>query len=391
MKDASFMQAVESSVLAFLEGCPRCPTRRRRSDSAEHDPLANNSCGIRCWSGRRLRGAALMDAAQRFFLLERLVRHRRDGICCTERSLYYREPALFAAGQAGIQRAIRRVCRWLDMATHETAPAHTRESLGIVANGKCVLVGSIALKVVEPDGRCWTLSPRAHGPHGWQITSDVVSHIERCHGLPPGTGPPAVSLRGAAHALVLVEKECALQTLIEAEQALRPHSGTQLILLCTRGYPCVAARLFLRRLHASWPTLPFFAITDGDAHGIDIALSMMSSSVPGDDSLPVEWLGVRPSQLLHDQHDAARHRLLPATVHDTALLHRLEHRLTAAIHNTTSSPVVQHTHRTMLKETQWMLRSKTKCEIEALHPHPILRYLEERSASNTFTTHSPTC
>lgn len=45
--------------------------------------------------------------------------------------------------------------------------------------------------------------------------------------------------------------------------------------MCCRGYPCIASRIFLQRIHQERPDLPLLALVDGDVHGINILLTYM--------------------------------------------------------------------------------------------------------------------
>lgn len=541
--------------------------------------------------------------AQVFFVLERLLRHCRNSssqCCCTERSLYYRDPQLFFGGQMAVQRCLRRLCSWLDVCRelqrdfefhllqtgekcsdvawwerrslfslwwekpsarlyisrhlfttslplpflrqmqnalrsindkqnakriredqnegkmHEGAGktetrsakhgingrcqadfmsfpgfpslsvsssspsvlgtclqsilsttrkedgetlGYTREQIGVIANGKSILVGYLAFEVDDNDSRfsegnfpmgrrgmhqpssSSVFSGLAHGAQGMVLTSDVVLRctgfraLSFCNGkehffplpssskqreevfpnskrircshymaqdevrgddfstLPSSPAPNlSPSLFTSDHVLVLVEKECVLRRLVDTDHALLPssvlashtltnsdlyqwdrcksslpascvssslHTVRPFIFLCTRGYPCVASRLFLRRLHAAWPSLPILALTDGDPHGIGIVLSMMGlstvtsrrtaasanfhhttshisesvaretfisidysideqghhhsqdaciSSTPSSPSLlPLIWIGIRPSKLFHRYHPHLSH------------------------------------------------------------------------------------
>lgn len=479
-----------------------------------------------------LNRTAAVGIAQAFFILERLLRHYRissSHCCCTERSLYYRNPPLFSGGQMAVQRCLHRLCSWLDVCrdvqedfdshvcqrevvdtkaawweyrstsssgwwvtraarkhiahhvfstsslppfgflsraqnfrssatekrkakrsrekgedkkqkdgkfrkgeegvpfypsrstgeagvsfctsshrAHDSAlpgieealhplpmrhagelqkgrwEGYTREHIGVVANGKSILVGYLTFTVEENDcnrldsysaSSTWNksaggsssssrvLSGMAHGAQGILLTSDMVLRCTHFCGISlplneedatplplplvirearrpttvkerndknkaspcsreassirssssvPNAAP---SLFSSLHVLVVVEKECVLRTLLDTDHALRPPSSASFfnegthrgsapwdssgttprssffdspvapsrpfIFLCTKGYPCVAARLFLRRIHAAWPTLPLVVLTDGDPHGIGIVLSLMGlTAVP---------------------------------------------------------------------------------------------------------------
>lgn len=444
---------------------------------------------------RFLTHIAKKKLAQGFFVLERVMRHHKESLLCTERSLYYRDPLLFTEGQAEVHQSIQRVCGWLNRIAYSSQkttsiygelcssastlsssfkspsqtfpqsagfhtflshPDHieekircnpessmglyTRESLGIIANGKSVLVGYISFDVSEDkaspaDTRtspCWSLSGMAHGSQGWTITSDVVlrsSHFrglfvsdKQCstdfHSILPSSKR---RLSEHPHVLVVVEKESVLQTLLETDHALDPQ-GTRkmqqhLIFLCTKGYPCVASRLFLRRLHEAWPTLPLLIFTDGDPHGLHIALSLMGipvnskfDAVDTNESLqyrqlqgvvPLQWIGIQPS-MLTDMHASILSQNPNSTLlkkiplqlcssedekHLTRLQSTLETLLSsvASLSQNTPSPFTScdpnallHSLSIMLNEARWMMKSKTKCEIEALHPISPLSYLQQR-------------
>lgn len=304
----------------------------------------------------------LLETAQSFFLLQRILRHVTAHVWCTERSLYYRDPLLFPRGQPSVHCSIQRVCCWLnEIATEPTtqaspsstsSPLYTRERLRVMANGKCTLVGPLVC--VFDKGT--VMSAQDYGPLGCHLTSDAVEKMVAFRSSASET------LEG--HALLVVEKECVMRTLVEEEHILS-HSHPRYILLCLKGYPCVAARQFLRRLHAACPLLPLLALTDGDPHGIAIALTTMGFTPPAPSAaanvLPITWLGVRPS-ILSSTH---QRKCVPITETETTFLQRLETFLQHQHSTSSASFLLRQSLHTMLKEITWMQHSLLKCEMEA--------------------------
>lgn len=385
----------------------------------------------------------------------------------------------------------------LDAPVKRNTIHYCRERIGVIANGKSILVGYLAFEVevdrplsgsraavlfptyANPSPSSRVLSGLSNGTQGMLLTSDVVLRSTHFRGLSLVDDPhPSVSVLfplrngdtvqpstkrrshhavsqvdaplcsfaasipksfptffSSQHILVIVEKECVLRTLLDTDHALLPScssafrsetnssyphsvvSGSfsvssfplplaapdrRFIFLCTRGYPCVASRLFLRRLHAAWPSLPLVALTDGDPHGIAIVLSLMgllctptseaplsasffrhprptaeeilscaslpSSAkrhVPATDGdvpfafhvehlLPLCWVGVMPSQRMREHHGkhtssfrgAASYsasqpsEFIPITPSDTKVLSRLEKYVESYLHKNVS---VSHT------------------------------------------------
>lgn len=389
---------------------------------------------------------------------------------------------------------------------------YSRERIGVMANGKSILVGYLAFDVEEnvpfsgssaaerfpthsrSPPSSYVFSGLSNGTQGMLLTSDVVLRSTRFRGLSPFVDPPPTapllfplqkedtslpstkksshptasqeetplgcfssaipnafpSFFSSPHILVIVEKECVLRTLLDTDHALLPpHSPTprrdpyrspphdsmppsffvsstlsslpvsdrRFIFLCTKGYPCVASRLFLRRLHAAWPSLPLVAFTDGDPHGMAIVLSLMgvlsapSSEAPPSASLfgnrrppaaeilpggpwattaapllPLAWIGVKPSELMQqhtiastpsssgasyaptDFHPSSQHPgFIPITPSDSKVLLRLQKCVEAYLHkNATES----HTSSALQNRPQHHTPSCTT-STSSLHSLPI--------------------
>lgn len=213
--------------------------------------------------------------------------------------------------------------------------------------------------------------------------------------------------------LLVVEKECVLRTLLHLEDALQRHvmirgCSHALILVCTKGYPCRATRLWLRRLHCALPRVPLLALVDGDVHGMSMVLTLMGLMGRSErracarrDLLPICWAGVRTSA-----HYGARAQraALPA-----ALLRALtpaDHTRLATLRGllegvpceggevvegermcecvgdgnanaNADAAVVRRTLNEVYEEVCWMERVKLKCEIEqATQGCGVLPYVE---------------
>ncbi|PWV06822.1 putative meiosis recombination protein SPO11 [Trypanosoma cruzi] len=77
-------------------------------------------------------------------------------------------------------------------------------------------------------------------------------------------------------AVILVEKESTLRTLVVAEGVLGLGAPlNRCSFLCSKGYPCRASRTLLHKLHCELPQLPILVLVDGDPHGMRIALTFL--------------------------------------------------------------------------------------------------------------------
>lgn len=317
---------------------------------------------------------------------------------CTERDIYYRAPLLFGS-QRTVHAALERLCAWLTLraAAEAAGPAarppgaelftraahhlrrsgtdtgtgpraraggYTRESLGVTPAGRSTLVGALAVTLLTApsSSSSYTVDlATSYGREGLLVTSDIAARfVSASFTAASGDG-------GKGGVVVFVEKECVLQTLLTTEAAGRRRP--RYAFLCSRGYPCVAARALLRRWHSADPSLPLAALADGDPHGIAIVLTLMGHRAPrggeGEGSeggeapalLPVRWVGVRASQV------RSPGACLPLAASDERLLVSLGRRL-QQLRATQRDATVLRTLADMAAEVAWMRRTKLKCEVQ---------------------------
>lgn len=399
--------------------------------------LSASDCGTSAASTYRV--LQLLALAQGFFVLNVVQNGRGTSTTpteaavsvCTERDLYYRNPPLFGH-QRSAHASIERVCRWLDAgrswaalnsldiavddaivrrllrtpqhvhgqlqrllaAAHGAgagaAPnpraAYTRESLGITAAGKATLAGALVMELCSPPE---SVDVACCGTSGVSLTHSLVGRLVACH-------RPAAAA-AAASALVVVEKESIFHALLRSAAHHRGRLRRSYIFLCTKGYPCVAAQQWLRRVHALWPSLELHLLVDGDPHGLCIGLTAMgllgsAGTRRGTDSpvcpLPFRLLGACPSRVFcHDGAAASpSHPALspsagvPLSCDDHRVLQRVIPAMRKALNGlgtpasasavaiptrrTTAVATLRGTLEKMLKEAEWMARASVKCELQ---------------------------
>ncbi|KPI88527.1 hypothetical protein ABL78_2339 [Leptomonas seymouri] len=381
------------------------------------------------------KSSQVLAIAQAFFILD-VVCSSDDAhegplpiVVCTERDLYYRNPPLFGS-QRSTHASIERLCRWLDVgrawstlrrhrvdmnaamvqqvfckpryvcakllsllksidkeATAAAAPlAYTRESLGITAAGKSTLAGALVMELRCPPER---VDVSACGAAGLSLTYSLVTRLVRCH-------RPSMSLPLAStSALVLIEKESTYHAVLQSAERSKDCWSRGFSFLCTKGYPCVAAQQWLRRVHSVWPSLELHVLVDGDPHGLCIALTAMglfgscarhAMEGPVAKILPFHFVGVCPSRVFvsgatNDARSSAcvSHSALPAsegvslTRDDRQVLRRIKATLQRALDAETASftgvaDAVRRTVRCALQkmahEAAWMERASLKCELQ---------------------------
>ncbi|KAG5490159.1 hypothetical protein JKF63_00278 [Porcisia hertigi] len=371
---------------------------------------------------------------------------------CTERDLYYRNPPLFAPqGQRAAHASVERLCSWLEVMARvpreqradesvlaslfrnphslllrllkgtrgaaSRIPLYTRESLGITAAGKSLLVGALMLEMCDPFE---LIDVSARGSVGITLTHSLAARMVGCR--ESGCWRAARDGGPSSHSckLVLIEKESTHHALIQSMVKSDAHHMHSHVLLCTKGYPCVAARHWLRRAHALWPALQLYVMVDGDPHGLCIALTLMGllgskgspapatslepkptrpSSPPGPtpasaatakvkELLPLRFLGVCPSLLwgrnLHSSAPLSADPFsgptssegTPLTADDVQVLKRISATVQATLASTSETSdsatrpqrcdtaIVRHTLQHILREAEWMQRSQIKCELQ---------------------------
>ncbi|CCW66894.1 unnamed protein product [Phytomonas sp. Hart1] len=436
--DTNNLLVTESLVLLFLysfrESCPN----QRDASSAQRarltKPEKKNSSGFPYTENQLRIFARILCLINSILLLKNGVGARE--VTCTERDLYYCNPPLFAPqGQGSVHRCLERLGVWMRIAascmeksdglpqphqgaayqfiftTPQTAleriiatdghkQPYSREDLGVVATPKSILVGPLSMMLCYPQGGAADSAPVQVGCHGIHLTAEMALYGR---GYSVGDGSREV-------ALVFVEKESTLRTLLgEIQEPLPSPSdgggqggcvrrGRSYRMLCTKGYPCVASRLFVRRLNAEHPQLPLLALVDGDPHGLRILLTMLegsptcrsltrnsagsrhriASSSEADYTtglLPLQWVGLRPSRMSPPHLSNAS--LMPLSASDGIVLRQLERRISGHLAGDRSiHPCARTTLSHMLEEVQWMWRTRLKGELQACTDGP-LSLLEE--------------
>lgn len=387
----------------------------------------------------RLSPTCFTAAARALFLLRVIL--SGNGLSFTERDLYYTNPALFGSqGQRAVHQSLERLCKWMQLGSlamtavslvtlgpvflhylftsparafreaeqhalrHScrvtgdagTKPLHggqhtvrwyTRDHLGVSAAPRSILVGPIAFSC---NGR--TVSVSQSGNEGILVSSALarasLSVVCTCAGSSDDPAPSPV--------LVFVEKECTLRHMQDALSRLTAVKGRSFIFLCTKGYPCIASRQMLRRIHEQCPALPMVGLVDGDPHGLQILLTLITplptqrpeqtpervqartSDENLTDYLPVRWLGIKPSTVAHNAKSTQRPAKAALSERDSVMVEGLRGRLTALVKASTGAalppsvrPTVQ-TVRDMLAEVEWMATTRVKCELQAGDPVALL-------------------
>lgn len=236
---------------------------------------------------------------------------RSSSLRCTERDIYYALNAnslgssLFTS-QSHLSSAIDSLCDGIDQQHGEALV--TRECLGISASARSLLAGSLQFVIPAPTGSDCSAggSPACMGSQSinvalfgrqgigisttmglaaQQFTAGPDSLRLRCCPLPPSCqSSPKKSCPDSRQVftLVVVEKECSFRHLINVDSVLEKY---RCALLCLKGFPCVAARLFLRRYCENFDTtrdeLRIITVMDGDIYGLHILLCLFRT--PRDD------------------------------------------------------------------------------------------------------------
>ncbi|KAK0533702.1 endodeoxyribonuclease [Tilletia horrida] len=153
-----------------------------------------------------------------------------------------------------------------------------REALGFRAGAKGLIAGSIQMRL-----RCHHKAPSPASDVSAQLLPSVYD-LE--------------SIKTDAAWVLIVEKEAVFQLLRQCSFANGYTHGLRPGLIVT-GYPDQATRQFLLHLASHIPkSTPFFIITDGDPHGIDIYRTYLYGDgtlhKPGRLALQMlQWLGLR--------------------------------------------------------------------------------------------------
>ena len=359
---------------------------------------------------------------------------------CTERDLYYRSPSLFGH-QRMAHASVERLCCWLDVArvwatlrhrgvdtnpalvkrvfcmpqfvyaqlhralesgsasdVAESGPRYTRESLGITAAGRSSVAGAITMEFCRPPE---VVDLRCCGTASMSLTYSLVARLVTCYRPASSSSLSSSFSVGAPSALVFIEKESVFHAVLQAVDRRQGALSRSFIFLCTKGYPCVAAQEWLRRVHAAWPSLELHALVDGDPHGLCIALTAMGllgscarrAADPVAAILPFHFAGTCPSRVFErgstnytDRSSAvhsstrAPHATIPTTEgiplsrDDRQVLRRVSATLQRALNDQTAAShaagaadeqaIVRCTLQKMVREVEWMERSGAKCELQ---------------------------
>jgi meiotic recombination protein SPO11 len=172
-----------------------------------------------------------------------------------------------------------------------------RFQLGIACSSKGLVSGPLLiLQPSKTSGRDGTVNclPR-HYPQGFAITGNIKDIMEmkfECH---------------ATH-IVIVEKDTVFQRLVaqseKGEEMLRG-----VLLVTAKGFPDVASRMFVCRIHQMHPHIPIVGICDWNPSGASIMhlykygsdRMVESSSCALSD---IGWLGIRQSMIREIGHDS---------------------------------------------------------------------------------------
>ncbi|KAE8249801.1 hypothetical protein A4X06_0g3063 [Tilletia controversa] len=233
-------------------------------------------------------GPSSSPAAQAFKILEESHSAATSSSFITKRDLFYRDVALFKR-QTSSDAHIASLCSALDV---------DREALGIRAAAKGLLTGSFRFQLrrishVEPVTEGALAEGEGHQhPITWLQGSSVSEH------LVPFVHDIETFQTQAAWVLV-VEKEAIFQVLRQHDFASGSSCNLKPGLVITgKGYPDQATQQFLVFLAENFKDMSFFALTDGDPHGIDIFRMYKygngTADRPGRFAVKrLQWLGLR--------------------------------------------------------------------------------------------------
>lgn len=217
-----------------------------------------------------------MSSLNRFALFVSLLNTAHERLLCTghrstQRELYYaskaRDPSLKATQHADV---LRNTCRILQV---------PRYSLGIDCCSKGLVYGPLVMEFAE------SLMP-----------SVDCCLLERGYSI-PGCIPLIwkSTMWCRASCILIIEKETMFQRFVQASPMLK-----DCLLVTAKGYPDIATRAFLKKLHDTYPSLPMVGLVDWNPHGLHILVQYRFGSDKSPEShefaLPdLQWLGVRMS------------------------------------------------------------------------------------------------
>ncbi|KAG0566879.1 hypothetical protein KC19_7G094600 [Ceratodon purpureus] len=192
----------------------------------------------------------------------------------TQRELFYKilsSSGSYVTGQNQVNSAIQDAVAVL---------LCTRRSLGILASSKGLVVGRLVIE--EHDGDtidCSNLGSSAH-----PISADMNMR-ERFY--------------SDARYILVIEKDAIFQRLVEERFFLK----VPCIIITGKGFPDLASRALLHRLHQEFPSLPIFALVDWNPAGLAIICTYKFGSIKMGLEAPryvcdVKWLGLRNQDAL---------------------------------------------------------------------------------------------
>ena len=317
----------------------------------------------------------------------------RNKCFSTQRDLYYLNTALFSSASrvSTVVDELRQMISSQLIGLPSTTVC--REDLGIAASGKCIIAGNIRFRVSTEEK---DLDVSRFGQTGFVIATEIglfAHHFSFPHERP---------------FVLVVEKEATARFLLDSDRLL--DISPNCVLLCAKGYPCVASRNFMRRLYADHPSLPFYALVDGDHHGVRILLTYIFGDIPIAKSraparlrypwtvLPIKWIGLRPSQLSGILLEAASHGLASLSREEVAHVTHTSSALKKALDSPAiaADAAAKSTLGDVCLELDEMARVGLKAELQTLQlqnqnglPSPLLDLVLTAARSlPLFTTHS---
>ncbi|EKF31569.1 meiotic recombination protein spo11, putative [Trypanosoma cruzi marinkellei] len=436
--DDEIIRAAEAVVNAYLVGLLHRPDAAITEASSQTHHHHSAPCGMgrqkmpplceaKCTSTEKKLNA-LRRTAQVLYVLSCVMDMLYQGLTCTERDVYYQNTSLFRNGQRDVHTSIERLCRWMD-SMHPLGNTddpetigrrcYTREGLRIAASGKSILIGYISFDIPKSSSILPSASQTTQLTEGnvlqtqvfFEKTANHLTGTVEVNGMRHDSGilvNMAVGMRSChfrgaegvgslPSALILVEKESTLRTLVVGKDALDLGAPlSRCFFLCSKGYPCRASRTLLHKLHRELPQLPIFVLVDGDPHGMRIALTFLGLFGGGASTrrrkqqkrpfssaefistlLPVRWIGVRPSALPHQATGRApltlldRQVLLQMTARVVEALSLLEDEVGDATCSEEEMNLIRGTLNDILREAEWMKEKSLKCALQAWPDGPL--------------------
>ncbi|KAH9547964.1 hypothetical protein CY35_11G062900 [Sphagnum magellanicum] len=248
----------------------------------------------------------------------------------TQRELFYMlltDAAAKVESQAQVNESIQDVVALLRC---------DRRSLGILASSKGSVVGRLVIEEAGGDiVDCSRLGSSAH-----VISGDL--NLQQ-------------KFQSDARYILVVEKDAIFQRLVED----RFFQSVPSIIITAKGYPDLASRALLHRLHKEFPSLPIVALVDWNPGGLAILCTFKFGSIRMGLEAPkyvcdVKWLGLR-------QRDIQTYVPKEAFVN-------LEDRDRTLANSLLTSKMLKNQEE-YKGEILEMLVSGQKAEIEALYAH----------------------